>query len=172
MIPNPKFTETKPEDWDEEKKGEWKQPPKEIPNPNYVGLWRQRMVKNPAYKGPWRAPMILAPDWVKADELYIFPSLRYVGVDVYQLRSGSIFDNIFVGDDLFEFKRFADRTFYGLQEKEKDAYERLEGDTYSELRPNLRYKLRRKERELIKPKKEEPAPPPKEDVDLPDVDDL
>ncbi|KAH7831723.1 putative calreticulin [Monocercomonoides exilis] len=171
MIPNPKYTETKPDNWDEAKKGPWKQPPKEIPNPNYMGLWRPRMIKNPEYKGVWKAPLVMSDEWKKANELYAF-KIKYVGLDVYHLQAGTIFDNVFVGDDLFEWEEWVEETFTGLQDKEKKAYEIIERDTYLESHPNLRYKLKRKEIDLIKQKKEEPKEEPKGEEELPDVDEL
>ena len=171
-IPNPKYTDKQPEDWDEAKKGKWVPPPKTIGNPNFMGLWRPRMIKNPAYKGKWTPPKVLSPKWRNASRAYIFNPIQYVGIDVYQLRAGSIFDNIFVGDDIYEWKEFADRTFSGVQEAEKHAYEVLERDTYQQLSANIRYKLHRKERELLSPEKPQEEEEEKEEVDLPDVDEL
>ena len=88
---------TKPEDWDDEEDGEWKAPT--IPNPEYKGPWKPKKIKNPKYKGKWVAPMIDNPDFKDDPELYVFPSLKYLGIELWQVKSGTLFDNILVSDD-------------------------------------------------------------------------
>ena len=85
-----------PEDWDEEEDGEWERP--EIKNPDYKGEWKQKMMDNPEYKGKWEAPMIKNPEYVdgSGDELYRYTDLKYVGFELWQVKVGSLFDNILV----------------------------------------------------------------------------
>merc|ERR1711966_8574 len=39
-------------------------------------------------------------DWVDDDTLYSYDSFAYVGIDVWQVKSGTIFDNILITDDV------------------------------------------------------------------------
>ncbi|VDP89340.1 unnamed protein product [Echinostoma caproni] len=94
-IPDPQAK--KPEDWDDEMDGEW-EPPK-IDNPDYKGEWKPKKIPNPAYKGEWKAPQIDNPDYHPDDKLYALNDVAYVGFDLWQVNSGSIFDNILLTDD-------------------------------------------------------------------------
>ena len=82
------------------------------------------MLPNPNYKGEWKAPMIEHPLWKKRGQMYIMPKIRYIGVDVWQVRAGAIFDNFFVGNNIDEFEEFANRTFLQYHEEEIKLYER------------------------------------------------
>jgi len=87
----------KPEDWDEEEDGEWEAPM--IPNPKYKGEWKAKMISNPLYKGEWKPKRIANPKYESDDKLYLHTDIAGVGVDLWQVKSGSIFDNILVADD-------------------------------------------------------------------------
>lgn len=97
LIPDPDAK--KPEDWDEEIDGEWM--PNQITNPEYKGEWKPKQIDNPAYKGPWVHPEIDNPEYTPDDKLY-HHEICAVGIDVWQVKSGSIFDNILITDDLAE----------------------------------------------------------------------
>jgi calreticulin len=88
---------SKPDDWDEEEDGEWEAPM--IPNPKYKGEWRAAMIPNPKYKGEWKAKEIANPEYAEDDKLYAFAGIQSVGIDLWQVKSGSIFDNIVVSSD-------------------------------------------------------------------------
>lgn len=88
---------TKPEDWDDEEDGEWEAPM--IGNPNYKGPWVARQIPNPLYKGPWIHPKIANPDYVENADLYAYDSFGVVGVEIWQVKSGTIFDNFLITDD-------------------------------------------------------------------------
>lgn len=87
----------KPADWDDELDGEWEAP--RIPNPAYKGPWKAKRISNPAYKGEWVHPRIANPAYAPDANLYAFDSLAYVGIEVWQVKSGSVFGNILVTDD-------------------------------------------------------------------------
>jgi len=99
---------TKPDDWDEELDGEWERPT--IPNPDFKGEWTPKRIPNPLYKGEWVHPLIANPDYVDRDDLYLFDSNAYVGFELWQVKSGTIFDNIIVTDDAAEAAKFAELT--------------------------------------------------------------
>jgi len=88
---------TKPDDWDEEEDGTWEAPT--IPNPKHKGEWKAKRIANPAYKGVWKPKQIPNPEYKDDDKLYHFSDIAHVGLDLWQVKSGSIFDNVLVSDD-------------------------------------------------------------------------
>jgi calreticulin len=113
----------KPEDWDDELDGEWEAPT--IPNPEYKGEWKPKMIDNPAYKGEWVHPLVDNPDYYDDDNLYSYDSHKYVGIEIWQVKSGTIFDNILVTDSLEEANQWAEKT-KKTQEGEKKAFDKAE----------------------------------------------
>lgn len=114
----------KPEDWDDEEDGEWTAPT--IPNPEYKGPWKAKKIKNPNYKGKWKAPMIDNPDFKDDPDLYVFPKLKYVGVELWQVKSGTLFDNVVICDDPEYAKSIAEETWGKQKDAEKAAFEEVE----------------------------------------------
>merc|ERR1712038_1277230 len=90
--------DTKPEDWDKEMDGEWE--PAMIDNPEYKGEWKPKKIDNPDYKGPWIHPEIDNPDYSPNTQLYSYSSFCGIGLDLWQVKSGTIFDNILITDDI------------------------------------------------------------------------
>jgi calreticulin len=88
----------KPDDWDDDLDGAWEAP--KVPNPAYKGVWRAKRISNPAYKGPWVHPQIPNPDYKPDSTLYQFDSNAFLGIEIWQVKAGSIFDNFLVTDDL------------------------------------------------------------------------
>jgi len=87
----------KPEDWDDDLDGEWTAP--QIDNPEFKGEWKAKMIDNPAYKGPWVHPQIDNPDYKLDDHIYAFDKLSAVGIEIWQVKSGSSYDNILITND-------------------------------------------------------------------------
>merc|ERR1712118_84139 len=114
-------TATKPEDWDDEDDGVWEAPL--ISNPDYLGPWSPKIMKNPAYKGPWVHPEISNPEYTPDETLYVHPNLKYVGFELWQVKSGTIFDNILVTDDIEYARKFAEDTTLKMMKIEKEKYE-------------------------------------------------
>jgi calreticulin len=110
----------KPADWDDELDGEWEAPM--IPNPDYKGEWRPKMIDNPAYKGEWIHPMVPNPDFKEDNTLYLYEDNGAVGIEVWQVKSGSIFDNILITDDVAAAERAAEN-IRKTQEGEKKMKE-------------------------------------------------
>jgi len=90
---------TKPEDWDDEMDGEWEPPM--IDNPEYKGEWKARQIDNPDYKGPWVHPEIENPEYDEEEAKTIgkFDEVCKLGFDLWQVKSGTIFDNLMITDD-------------------------------------------------------------------------
>jgi len=90
----------KPEDWDDELDGEWEAP--QIPNPEYKGEWKAKMIPNPAYKGEWVHPEIDNPEYSYDSSIYSFASNAFIGIEIWQVKAGTIFDDFYVGDSVEE----------------------------------------------------------------------
>merc|ERR1711953_478131 len=103
MIDDP--AEKKPDDWDDEEDGEWEAPMKD--NPAYKGDWTAKRISNPAYKGFWEAKKIANPEYQDDDAVYKFDALGFVGFDLWQVKGGTIFDNVIITDDKAEADAFA-----------------------------------------------------------------
>jgi len=120
-IPDPDAS--KPDGWDDEDDGEWEPPM--IDNPDYKGEWRPKMIDNPDYKGEWVHPMIANPDYVYDDKMHaVCPDgCTHVGFELWQVKSGTIFDDIIITDNLKEAQKFAEETFFQKKDAEKEMYE-------------------------------------------------
>ncbi|KAG5625985.1 hypothetical protein H5410_011203 [Solanum commersonii] len=118
----------KPEDWDDEEDGEWTAPT--IPNPEYKGPWKAKKIKNPNYKGKWKAPMIDNPDFKDDPDLYVFPKLKYVGVELWQVKSGTLFDNVVICDDPEYAKSIAEETWGKQKDELKPRLKELNDNNY------------------------------------------
>jgi len=114
----------KPEDWDEASDGEWEAPM--IDNPEYKGPWTQKQIDNPAYKGAWVHPEIDNPEYADDNTLYSYPSFGAIGIDIWQVKSGSIFDNIIITDSVTEASDFLASTYSKNIGAEKAAFEAAE----------------------------------------------
>ncbi|AQK87085.1 Calreticulin-3-like precursor [Zea mays] len=121
-IPDPK--DKKPESWDDDDDGTWK--PRMIPNPEYKGPWKRKKIKNPNYKGKWKTPWIVNPEFEDDPDLYVLKPLQYVGIEVWQVKAGSVFDNILICDDPDYARHVVDETFAANKEAEKEAFEGAE----------------------------------------------
>merc|ERR1712196_151448 len=121
-IADPKAT--KPDDWDDESDGTWEAP--QIDNPEYKGAWKAKRIKNPAYKGVWEAKLIDNPKYVADDTLYKYDSFSTVGIDIWQVKSGTIFDNILITDDVDYAKQHAEKTWKAQKDGEKAMKEKAD----------------------------------------------
>lgn len=115
---------SKPDDWDDELDGDWEPPM--IDNPEYKGEWEAPMIDNPDYKGPWIHPMIPNPDYYEDNNIYIREKLQYVGIELWQVKSGTWFDNIIVTDSVAEAEEFMKETWSSMHTAEKAMFDKLE----------------------------------------------
>jgi calreticulin len=113
FIPDP--SAKKPEDWDDDMDGDWEPP--SIANPEYLGPWTPKKIPNPLYKGEWVHPEIDNPEYKVDNEIYAY-DFGNVGIDVWQVKSGTIFDNILITDDVEEAQRLRDDTKATRSEEE------------------------------------------------------
>lgn len=107
-----------------------------IDNPAYKGEWKPKQVKNPSYKGKvsfsscfqrqqpfvyfqWVHPEIDNPEYAPDDDLYLYKDLGAIGFDLWQVKSGTIFDNVLITDSVEEAKSHAAETFEPLRDAGK-----------------------------------------------------
>lgn len=123
----PDETATKPDDWDEEMDGVWEAPqvanplcasvpgcgmwsPPEITNPAYKGKWKAPRIVNPDYKGKWVPRTIDNPNYFKPDAYKLAP-IGAIGLELWTMSDGILFDNFIVTDEPLSAKQFAESTW-------------------------------------------------------------
>eukprot|EP00992_Anisonema_acinus_P011796 TRINITY_DN7683_c0_g1_i1.p1 TRINITY_DN7683_c0_g1~~TRINITY_DN7683_c0_g1_i1.p1 ORF type:complete len:498 (-),score=78.72 TRINITY_DN7683_c0_g1_i1:402-1895(-) len=132
-IPDPNAQQ--PAGWDEEEDGTWEAPfipnpdcekgcgpwnaPK-IPNPAFKGKWFPPKIDNPAYKGPWKARQIPNPHYFSDVTPYLFPEMIGVGIEIWSMQNGMMFDNFWFGHDAAAARSYAESTW-----RQKYAAEKL-----------------------------------------------
>merc|ERR1712046_319716 len=89
----------------------------------YKGEWEPAMIDNPDYKGPWVHPMVANPEYADDESIGKYADFGVVGIDIWQVKSGTIFDSIFIGDDLDETKAFAKETYHANKDEEKESFD-------------------------------------------------
>merc|ERR1712050_260885 len=102
-IPDPE--DKKPDDWDDEEDGEWEPPMRD--NPAFKGEWNVKRISNPAYKGFWEAKKIDNPEYEDDDAVYKYADFGFIGFDLWQVKGGTIFDNVIICDDKAEADAFS-----------------------------------------------------------------
>lgn len=107
----------KPEEWDDEEDGEYEAPM--IENPDFKGEWARKRIANPEFTGLWQAKKIPNPDFVDDPALYKYSDIGYVGFDIWQVKGGTIFDNIILTDSITEADDFANK-WKALSDVEKE----------------------------------------------------
>merc|ERR1712216_465995 len=115
----------KPDDWDDEEDGDWEPPMKD--NPEFKGEWIAKRISNPEYKGFWEAKKIDNPEYVDDDAVYKYADFGFIGFDLWQVKGGTIFDNVIITDDKAEADAFVAK-WKALSEHEK-AEKKKEDET-------------------------------------------
>lgn len=142
---------TQPEDWDADEDGEWEPPVKK--NPDFKGEWKAKKIMNPGYKGVWKPKQIPNPEYEADTALYAYKDFGFMGVDVWQVKAGTIFDNMLITDDEEKVKE-AKEEWKKVRDGEK-AKKKEEADTKAAEAP-----------------KEAEAPKDADDGDDDDMDDV
>ena len=112
--------------------------PPQIYNPAYKGEWKPKQIDNPNYKGPWVHPEIPNPDYKPDPALYQQGEVCAVGFDLWQVKSGTIFDNVLVTDseqeaddaveDLLKNRLAAEKKMKEEQDAEEEKARKAEED--------------------------------------------
>ena len=157
-IPDPDAT--KPEDWDDDMDGEWEPPM--IDNPEYKGEWKPRQIDNPAYKGPWIHPEIDNPEY-NADDAKDLGKYDFckVGLDLWQVKSGTIFDNFLISDDPAEAKKAGE----DLWAVTKDAEKKMKDEQDEEERKKAEEEAKADEEEEDDEDKDDEEPKDEDEED-------
>jgi len=123
-IPDPDAK--KPDDWDDDDDGEWEPPM--VDNPKYKGPWKPKRIPNPDYKGKWVHPIIDNPEYEYDDKMHAVckDGCTHVGFELWQVKTGTIFDDILVTDSLEEAQKFAEETFFKKKDAEKKMYDDIQ----------------------------------------------
>jgi len=130
-----------PEDWDVDEDGDWEAPMVPNPacqdvsgcgewerpekaNPDYKGKWYPPMIDNPAYKGEWKAKQIPNPKFFEdSAPLKSIGNIGAVGVEIWTMSGGLVFDNILIDKTFEDIKAFSADTFEAKAEAVKKAVE-------------------------------------------------
>merc|ERR1711881_629790 len=102
--------DSKPEDWDK---------PEHIADPDATKPddWDDEV------DGEWEPPQIDNPEYEEDKTLYKYESFCAIGFDLWQVKSGTIFDNILVTDDIEEAKNQGEDLWKVTSEAEKKMKE-------------------------------------------------
>jgi len=147
-VPDP--ASEKPGDWDEDEDGEWEAPIVDNPacKPAGCGEWKAPTIANPDYKGKWFAPKIDNPDYIgvwgpkqianpnffEDKEPHAMSPIGGIGIELWTMQNGILFDNILVSTDPSVAKALATGTFVKRKvvedaaKKEKDRAKASEGE--------------------------------------------
>merc|ERR1719474_2550827 len=113
----------KPEDWDDEDDGDWEAPT--IPNPDYKGPWKAKEIDNPDYKGPWEHPKIPNPDYKEVNNPGHRLPINFVGFDLWQVKSGTLFGDIILADSEEDLNPFLwDKEKFEAEKEAKKAFDK------------------------------------------------
>uniref|UniRef100_A0A8D0JRS8 Calreticulin n=2 Tax=Sus scrofa TaxID=9823 RepID=A0A8D0JRS8_PIG len=148
-IPDPDAK--KPEDWDEEMDGEWEPPV--IQNPEYKGEWKPRQIDNPDYKGTWIHPEIDNPEYSPDSNIYAYENFAVLGLDLWQVKSGTIFDNFLITNDEAYAEEFGNETWGVTKAAEKQMKDKQ--DEEQRLKEEEEEKKRKEEEEVDKEDEED-----------------
>jgi len=101
-----------------------------LDNPEYKGEWAPTMIDNPEYKGEWVHPEIDNPEYKEDPLLYARcgadNKCGSVGFELWQVKAGTIFDNIIVTDSVEEAEAFMEETWGASKDAEKKMFDDLE----------------------------------------------
>merc|ERR1712146_187899 len=90
------------------------------------------------YKGVWEAKLIPNPKYAPDDKLYMYEKFSSVGIDVWQVKSGTIFDNLLITDDVEYAKTHGEKTWKAQKDGEKKMKEKADEDSARKRRKTVR----------------------------------
>merc|ERR1711861_28516 len=111
--------------------------------------------------GVWAPKKIANPKYVDDNTIGQYDSFAFVGIDVWQVKSGTIFDNILITDDVEYAKQAAEKTWKAQKDGEKamkekaDEEKRKKDEEERKKKEEERKKRKEKERKGKKRKKKE-----------------
>jgi len=163
----------KPEYWDDEMDGEWEPPM--IDNPAYKGEWKPKQMDNPAYKGQWIHPEIDNPEYAPDASIGKFDEICVLGFDLWQVKSGTIFDNVLISNDPAEAKKIGEEQMKATSAAEKKMKETQEEEDRKKMEEEAKLKKEKEDDEDDDDDDEEveaKIAAPEEDADSAEHDEL
>jgi len=100
-------------------------------NPAFKGEWSVKRISNPAYKGFWEAKKIDNPEYEDDNTVYKYGDFGFVGFDLWQVKGGTIFDNVIITDDVAEADKFSEK-WKAISEVEKAESKKAEASKKEE----------------------------------------
>ncbi|XP_078525233.1 calreticulin-3 isoform X1 [Lissotriton helveticus] len=113
-----------PFNWDVQVDGEWE--PIKLRNPKYKGEWKPSQIVNPNFAGVWNHPEIDNPDYAPDPNIYKYENIGVIGLDLWQVRAGSIFDNFLITNNEEYADKFAKSTWGKTTVAEKNMKDKLD----------------------------------------------
>uniref|UniRef100_A0A8C0DXI5 Calreticulin n=1 Tax=Balaenoptera musculus TaxID=9771 RepID=A0A8C0DXI5_BALMU len=138
-IPDPDAK--KPEDWDEEMDGEWELTV--IQNPEHKGEWKPRQTDNPDYKGIWIHPQIDNPEYSPDSNIHAYENFAVLGLDLWQVKSGTIFDNFLITNNEAYAEEFGSETWGVTKAAEKQMKDKQDEEQRLKEEEEKKQKLRK-----------------------------
>ncbi|XP_074060497.1 calreticulin-3 isoform X3 [Macrotis lagotis] len=108
----------KPSEWNSELDGEWQ--PSVIQKPNYKDRLKSMKMDNLDYKDIWLHQKIENPGYLQEFELAEYENIGVIGLELWQVRSGTIFDNFLITDDENYAADFGQKTWGRTKDPEKE----------------------------------------------------
>jgi len=95
-------------------------------NAAYTGEWSVKRIANPAYKGVWEAKKVDNPEFVDDETVGTYADFGYIGLDLWQVRGGAVFDNFIITDDKHEANKMKEkwRKMYEIETAAEVKYEK------------------------------------------------
>ncbi|KAM6331915.1 LOW QUALITY PROTEIN: calreticulin-3 [Alca torda] len=78
---------------------------------DWKGEWKPRQIDNPNYRGVWPHPQIDNPNYSPDSSVYRFENISIIGLDIWQVRAGTVFDKFLITDDEVYAEDFGDETW-------------------------------------------------------------
>merc|ERR1711935_280074 len=97
----------------------------------FKGEWKVKRIPNPAYKGVWAPKKIANPKYVDDNTIGQYADFSFVGIDVWQVKSGTIFDNLLITDSV-DTAKAAQQKLKTFQDAEKAAKETADAEKAAE----------------------------------------
>ncbi|XP_073766980.1 calreticulin-like [Danio rerio] len=88
--------------------------------------WKPRQIDNSAHKGKWVHPEIDNPEYTADSEIYKYDSIGVIGLDLWQVKSGTIFDNFLITNDPKLAEEVGTETWGATKDAEKKMKESQE----------------------------------------------
>lgn len=98
-----------------------------MPNPDFKGPWTPKRITNPNHKGEWKPKQMPNPEYKEDGTVGEYES-NYVGLDLWQVKSGIVIVDLLVTDDVEYAKEFSENHFVPNVKPEQEAFKKYEDE--------------------------------------------